>query len=144
MEDSGAGLSLSLSLFLLLGPGVGPHFLFLGLGFPCILLQTKKGTLFLPRLLRGLVSLRSVLGGGGPNFQDLSADEARQGLSLGFRISGFRVWGLGRNDWWGREGEVPRILGAFPIVRVLSMYSGRKMHIAVNPRPFEDLWRGPD
>ena len=37
-----------------LRPGVGPFFLFLGLGFPYNLLKTKKGTLFIPRLISGL------------------------------------------------------------------------------------------
>ena len=40
----------------LLGPGAGPSFLFLGLGFPYHPLKTKKGTLFIPRLILGLVS----------------------------------------------------------------------------------------
>ena len=40
---------------LLLGPGAGPHFLSLVFGFPYHPLNTKKGTLFIPRLLLGLV-----------------------------------------------------------------------------------------
>ena len=38
-----------------LGPGVGPFFLLIRLGFPYNPLKTKKGTLFIPRLLPGLV-----------------------------------------------------------------------------------------
>ena len=39
----------------ILGPGVGPFSLLLGPGFPYNPLKTKKGTLFIPRLLPGLV-----------------------------------------------------------------------------------------
>ena len=41
-------------MFLYLGPRVGPYSPYFGFGFPYKPLKTKKGTLFLPRLLLGL------------------------------------------------------------------------------------------
>ena len=38
----------------LLGPRVGPYSLFLGFRFPYKVLETKKGTLFITKLLLGL------------------------------------------------------------------------------------------
>ena len=52
---------------LILGPGVGQFFLFLGLEFPYNPLKSKKGALFIPRLLPGsrIALFRSVLREGG-------------------------------------------------------------------------------
>ena len=44
-----------LSAAIRLGPGAGPYVLFLGLGFPSNPLNTKKRTLFIPRLPLGLL-----------------------------------------------------------------------------------------
>ena len=42
-----------------LGPRVGPLFPFLGFRFPYKVLETKKGTLFIPRFLLGLLVVRT-------------------------------------------------------------------------------------